>query len=172
LAAISSLRIYLPRDRAFRQQVTCPLLRGLHLMMITYNVYIQNNLYNSICIKYDYQVINSHRNPDKTVALFIQLYLNFCCKNHLDFNILHIYSTKYSLIYRSKLILYMILSYKKIDIPYPISKFGMIKGLHQQGDYLLVQHITVESKAYIAIMLTMPIATSYSSTTSRSTSFR
>jgi hypothetical protein len=57
-------------------------------MMITYNVYIQNILYNEICIKYDYQVTNSRRNANKIVALFSSKYLKLCCKNHLDFIIL------------------------------------------------------------------------------------
>jgi hypothetical protein len=57
-------------------------------MMITYNVYIQNILYNEICIKYDYQVFNSGKNK-KIVTLFNSIYLKLYCQNHLDFIILH-----------------------------------------------------------------------------------
>jgi hypothetical protein len=58
-------------------------------MMITYKVYIQNILYNKIYIKYNYHVINSRRNTNKIVKLFNSIYLKLCCKNHLDFIILH-----------------------------------------------------------------------------------
>jgi hypothetical protein len=44
-------------------------------MMITYNVYIQNIVYNKIYIKYDYQVINSHMNTIKIATLFSSVYL-------------------------------------------------------------------------------------------------
>jgi hypothetical protein len=77
-------------------------------MMITYNMYIQNILYNEICIKYDYQVINFRRNTNKIVALLHAIYLNYVARIILtSLFCINLHITCY-LVYRSKLILYMI----------------------------------------------------------------
>ena len=108
-AAINSLRIYLTWDHAFRQQVTCPLLKVYILWWLPIMCISKIFNINSICLCWDYQVNYSRRNIIKIATLFKYLYtLKSWFKNHH----INLHTYKF-LIYHSKLILYMIFHVEK-----------------------------------------------------------